>query len=162
MAYTVTLLFCSLPILNTHSDAHMVPLGTYLPLAQFGCGGTSLLSALIDMHSGSVCLVSIFSSSSPPACSFHLPVTSFQRRPLLFCDSHFFLFVFMRLSPCLSLSPSLVWSLDLWVTPHLGSFPLITSVSSPSFFCAAVISSRPLFSSHLLPCFLISPPCLPS
>lgn len=43
------------------SDTHTVTLGTYLSFAQYGVGVALLLRPLINMHSGSVCLVGVLS-----------------------------------------------------------------------------------------------------
>ena len=163
LCLTFPLFATSVPILNTHththSGAHTVTLGTYSSFAQYGRGVARLLWAVINMHSGSVCLVDVLSVCPlppsvhlSPSVSFlsscllisfchlacHLPSAS---PPSCLCDSCFFPFVSTPLSVCLPLLPSLVSSLpvsrqvsDLWVNPpssHLTSPPLLPALPFP-------------------------------
>lgn len=148
---------------NTHSDAHAVSVGAYLSFARYGCGVASLLGALINMRSGSVCLVStlIFFCPSPPSdrlclllvAHFIFGVISFHCLPL--CDSSrvSFLSILFDSISALFLSSLHVVSSNVSFTVLLV-YVLSLRSSSPS--PGSPPSSSPLLSSSIAFANLIS------
>lgn len=146
------------------SDTHTVTLGTYLSFAQYGVGVALLLRPLINMHSGSVCLVGVLSVSVcllPLLLHVHiicrLACHSLSGSPSCFM-SHissfssllsFFTSLFFSNGQDIGREPHPLSHL-LTMFSHLGCFPLC----SPFFFpplSSPFCSSCPHFISYSFP-----------